>query len=278
MQAKTTILVLLMTSIAAAQTGAPSPAECEKKNLAYYKGETIETCLPKGPALFIECGIKLGANRTSIESEIKRATDNSGGGKIKGGVKIKAVPIDVAAGAALRFSEQFEVKKKELLGPMPFASCKAMADAVSPPPVAPRAANTGGGLRVVAATLDLGKEDEEAPPIVKYTLKNDSSRSQVIAKFEVRVTGYLPYASAPETRPLASLAVWDVLLPVSSGATLSLNGDPPVIVAKDDAATISLRFSSYRPGMSARKSGRYTVVTTFISDNGTRAVAEAKTF
>lgn len=126
-------LTLLFSTVVMADPAAPSGPACETKGLAFFKGERIEACLPKASAYFIECAIQLGANRTLIETEIANATDESGGGSIKGAGAVRIVPVEVSISAQGKVTKAFSTKRKELLGPDALGTCERMANQMNPP-------------------------------------------------------------------------------------------------------------------------------------------------
>lgn len=127
---------------------------------------------------------------------------------------------------------------------------------VVPPPSSP--------LKIVKMT-----EKEARPfPIWVCTLMNRSGRSQVIIYLHYDVIGYGDNRSIPQTRVLHPLAAWDVELPSHRGR-FTYTPDDPILVANDDAATISIRFFHNRNGakMSPKELG-YVLQLRFVTDEG----------
>lgn len=112
-------------------------------------------------------------------------------------------------------------------------------------------------------------------PIVKFTISNRSGISQIINCLEYDVVEYCPAAGIPETRVLKSIVVWDITLPYGEGSFVYEPPDP-ILLANDDACTISLRFSCDYHGnaVSPRKTAFYRLRVRFKSDQGLIAASD----
>jgi hypothetical protein len=115
-------------------------------------------------------------------------------------------------------------------------------------------------------------------PIIDFTIRNNTPRSQVVMDLDIEVLEYHPIMATPTTRVLLPLAVYDVTVPRSIGAS-SLPIPTPVLVAPDDAATISIRLScSDRDGrIPPNEAAFYVISFAFVSDMGIRAVSDPLT-
>lgn len=139
-------------------------------------------------------------------------------------------------------------------------------------------ARTGSSAPIVNTVLRIVQAAEvvnDPFPIWKFTLMNRSSSSQVLNRLECNVVEYRPCCSMPTTRVLKSMAVWDITLPYGEGLC-SYSPKDPVLVAADDAVTISLRFNcTYNDKwISPRQTAAYTVQVRFVTDQDLVAASE----
>lgn len=112
-------------------------------------------------------------------------------------------------------------------------------------------------------------------PIYTVLISNNGNKSQVIFKLEVDILSYNPYMSIPKTRELESITIWDIHLPYDGGK-FNVYPPSPVIIAKDDATMIDLRFSCtyHRTRVHPSETGRYLLKIKFITDKGVEVTTE----
>lgn len=112
-------------------------------------------------------------------------------------------------------------------------------------------------------------------PIIKFTLANRSGFSQIINRLEYDIIEYMPYLSIPVTRLLLPVVVWNITLPYGEGS-FSYSPDNPVLIADDDAVTISLRLHCSYDGrpISPKDTAGYKLRFRFISDQGLIATSD----
>lgn len=131
------------------------------------------------------------------------------------------------------------------------------------------------GLRIVA----IRREILDKIPVINFTVKNNTPKSQILNKLKVVVLEYDPYSSIPKTRTLERLVIWDVVLPFGTGE-FTINAKGPVLIESDDAATIGVSFSCSHNGkrISPFETGRYIVSLSLISESGLHIDSEPETF
>lgn len=105
-------------------------------------------------------------------------------------------------------------------------------------------------------------------PVKFFTLMNRTSKSVIINKAAVDIIEYIPYASIPKTRKLRPIVIWDITLPYRSGY-FEYKPQNPIIIEKDDAVNIGVRFSCdyYGKPISPSASTSYTFKFIFITDD-----------
>jgi hypothetical protein len=130
-------------------------------------------------------------------------------------------------------------------------------------------------INTVFRIVKAAKVEDEPLPIWKFTLMNRSSSSQVLNHLDCNVVEYHPYLPIPKTRVLDSIAVWDIELPCGEG-DFTCSPDDPVLVAADDAVTISLRFHCTYQGkwISPRQTAGYTIQVRFVTDQDLVAASD----
>jgi len=117
--------------------------------------------------------------------------------------------------------------------------------------------------------------EEKGFPVIKFTITNRSGSSQVINRLEYDIVEYMPYASIPQTRLLKPIVVWDIELPYGDGS-FDYSPSYPVLLANDDAVSISLRFHCTYEGksISPKQTAGYKIRVRFMSDQGLIAASQ----
>lgn len=105
-------------------------------------------------------------------------------------------------------------------------------------------------------------------PIKYFTLLNRTQNSVVITGAAVDIREYTAYMSIPETRQLKPLVIWDITLPYSDGY-FEYDVINPIIIGKDDAVVIGVRFSCRYKGkkISPSSSTKYLLDFIFLTEN-----------
>ena len=106
-------------------------------------------------------------------------------------------------------------------------------------------------------------------PCKYFTVFNNSNGSVIINKCAIDILSYEPFAAIPETGVIRPLTIWDITVPYRTGY-FEYKPQNAVLIAKDDAATIGIRFSCKYDNtkVSPNQVGLYTYTVSLLTSNG----------